>query len=76
MVKKHADDLLRELSSVEYTLSYTHGYCPVRTDDCVLLDYRNAQLNDVKARVVSQTIKCEPGCPVTETSVYSVKLWG
>ena len=76
MVQRHADDLLREMSSVEYELSYTHGYCPVRTDDCVLLDYRNAQINDVKARVVNQTIKCEPGCPVTETAVYSVKLWG
>lgn len=76
MVQRHAEELLRELSSVEYKLTYTHGFCPVRTDDCVLLDYRDAQLNDIKARVISQTISCEPGCPVTETAAYTVKLWG
>lgn len=72
----YAKQLLRDLSSLEYTLSYTHGYCPVRIGDCVRLNYERAGLTDIKAKVVSQTIKCEPGCPVTEKAVFTTKLWG
>ena len=74
-VKNYAKELLKELSSVEYTVSYTHGYCPVRLGDCVRLNYSKAGFTDIKARVISQTIKCEPGCPVTEKAVYTTKLW-
>lgn len=72
----YARRTLRELSTLEYKLTYTHGYCPVRLGDCVRLDYSSAGLVNVKARVVSQSIKCEPGCPVTETAVFTKKLWG
>lgn len=75
-VKEYAEQLLRNLSSIEYTVTYTHGYCPVRPGDCVLLNYTRAGLNNVKAKVISQTIKCEPGCPVTEKAVITSKLWG
>ena len=75
-IKEYAERLLRELSSLEYTISYTHGYCPVRIGDCVRLNYTRAGLYNVKAKVVSQTIKCEPGCPVTEKAVFSKNLWG
>jgi hypothetical protein len=75
-IKEYANQLLRDLSSLEYTVSYTHGYCPVRVGDCVRLNYERAGINNVKAKVISQTIKCVPGCPVTEKAVFTVKLWG
>lgn len=75
-VREYAEQLLRDLSTVEYTIVYTHGYCPVRIGDCVRLDYNRAGLRDVKAKVISQNIKCEPGCPVSETAVFTKKLWG
>ena len=75
-VQEYAEQLLRELSTLEYTISYTHGYCPTRLGDCVRLDYARAGLNNVKAKVIYQSIKCEPGCPVTEKAVFTTKLWG
>lgn len=75
-IKEYANSLLRELSSLEYTISYSHGYCPVRIGDCVRLNYSRAGLTDIKAKVISQSIKCEPGCPVTEKAVFTTKLWG
>ena len=74
-VQDYANQLLRELSVLEYTVSYTHGYCPVRLGDCVRLNYSRAGITDVKAKVVSQSIRCEPGCPVTEKAVFTAKLW-
>lgn len=76
MITEYATQLLRELSALEYTVSYSHGYCPVRIGDCVRLNYKRAGLVGIKARVISQTIKCEPGCPVDEKAVFTVKLWG
>lgn len=72
----YAKDVLKALSTVQYTISYTHAYCPVRLGDCVRLNYTRAGLNGVKAKVISQSIKCEPGCPVTEKAVCTVELWG
>ena len=74
-VDEYAEQLLRDMSSVEYTITYTHGYCPVRVGDCVRLNYTRAGLKNIKAKVISQSIKCEPGCPVTETAVFTNKLW-
>lgn len=74
-IQEYAKRLLKELSTIEYTISYTHGYCPVRIGDCVRLNYVKAGLQDVKAKVISQSIKCEPGCPVTEKAVFTKKLW-
>lgn len=74
-IQEYAEQVLRELSSLEYTVTYTHGYCPVRIGDCVRLNYTRAGITNVKAKVVSQTIKCEPGCPVTEKAVFTTKLW-
>ena len=75
-IQEHAKQLLKELSSLQYTVTYTHGYCPVRLGDCVRLNYNRAGLTNIKAKVISQTIKCEPGCPVTEKAIYTTKLWG
>lgn len=75
-IEEYANKLLRELSSIEYTISYKHGYCPVRLGDCVRLNYSRADLTDIKAKVISQSIECRPGCPVSEKAVFTVKLWG
>lgn len=74
-VDKYAEDLLKEMSACEYTISYTHGYCPVRIGDCVRLNYEKAGLVNVKAKVISQSISCESGCPVSEKAVFTNKLW-
>ncbi len=75
MVDEYAQRLLRELSTVQSTVTYTHGYCPVRIGDCVRLNYERAGMTDIKARVIRQSIKCEQGCPVSETAVFTKKLW-
>lgn len=75
-VELYAKQLLKELSSIEYTVSYTHGYCGTRLGDCVRLNYSRAGINGVKAKIISQSIKCVPGCPVTEKAVFTNKLWG
>lgn len=75
-INDYAKQLLRDMSTLEYSVSYTHGYCPVRLGDCVRLNYERAGLVGVKAKVVSQSIKCEPGCPVSEKAVFTTKLWG
>ena len=71
----YAEKLLKELSSLEYTVTYTHGYCPVRIGDCVRLNYTRSGLKDVKAKVISQTIDCKSDCLVTEKAVFTKKLW-
>lgn len=75
-IKEYAEQLLRELSSLEYTITYSHGYCPVRIGDCVRINYTRAGLTNIKAKVISQSISCRPGCKVTETAVFTNKLWG
>ena len=74
MLKSYGRSILRQMSSVEFELTYTHGYCPVRVGDCVLLNYERAGIKGVKAVVTRQTIKLEPGCPVEETAVYTTSL--
>lgn len=75
-IQEYAKKLLKNLSSVEYTVSYTHGYCPVRVGDCVRLNYTRSGIKDVKAKVISQSISCEPGCPVSEKAIFTRSLWG
>ena len=74
-IEEYATNLLRSLSSIEYTITYTHAYCPVRLGDCVRFNYTRAGLTDIKAKVISQSIKCKPGCEVTEKAVFTTKLW-
>lgn len=75
MIEEYATRLLKEVSTVEYTITYTHGYCGTRLGDCIRLNYSRAGLTGIKAKIISQTIKCEPGCPVTERAVFTTKLW-
>ena len=74
-INDYAERTLRELSCVEYSVSYTHGYCPVRVGDCVRLVYPSVGLNGIKAKVVKQSIKCDTECQVTEKAVYTKNLW-
>lgn len=74
-IQLYAERLLRELSTVEYSITYSHGYCPVRIGDCVRFNYSRAGLKNIKAKVISQSIECKPGCQVTEKAVFSTKLW-
>ncbi len=75
MIDEYAYNLLKTLSDVEYEISYSHGYCPVRVGDCVRLNYTKAKLKDVKAKIISQNIKCEPGCTVSERAIFTKNLW-
>jgi len=72
----YAKKLLRDMSSLEYQITYRHGYCPVNVGDCVLLNYELAGLKNVAAKVTRQVIKCTNGCPVDETAVFTKQLWG
>ena len=72
---RFAEQTLRDMSTLEYTITYAHAYCPVRVGDCVRLNYTRAGLNGVKAKVISQSIKCSPSCSVSETAVFTNKLW-
>ena len=74
-VDEYAEQLLESLSNVELSVSYTHGYCPVKLGDCVMLNYQRAGLTGIKARVVSQTITCESGCSVSEKAVFTQNMW-
>lgn len=74
-IKDYAERTLSELSSIEYTVTYMHGYCPVRLGDCIQLNYTRAGLKNIKGKVISQSIQCIPGCPVTEKAVFTTNLW-
>lgn len=74
-IREYAERLLRALSSIEYTVSYTHAYCPVRVGDCVRLNYEKAGITNIKAKVISQNINCQLGCSVSEKAVFTTKLW-
>lgn len=75
-IKEYAEQLLKNLSSLEYTVTYSHGYCPTRVGDCVRLNYAKAGLTNIKAKVINQSIECQTGCRVTETAIFTNKLWG
>lgn len=74
-IEEYAEQLLSDLSSLEYTVSFSHGYCPVRLGDCVRLNYEDAGIRNVKAKIISQSISCTPGCKVSTKAVYTKKLW-
>lgn len=74
-VDEYAEQLLSSLSSLEYTVNFTHGYYPLRLGDCIRLNYKKAELNNVKARIISQSIKCGTGCTVSTTVTFTKKLW-
>lgn len=70
-----ANSILHQKSTIEYTVSYKHGFCPVHIGDCVEIDYARSKLGSIKAKVMSQSIECVLGCPVSETASYTVNMW-
>lgn len=75
VITDYAENLLDSKSTIACSITYSHGYCPVRVGDAVRLNYEKAGLINVKAQVVSQTIQCETGCIVSETAAYTQNLW-
>lgn len=74
MVDAYAKQQLEERSQLQCTVTYAHGFCPVRMGDCVRLDFDRAQIKGVKAVVTRQHITCEPGCKVEETAKFTFKI--
>lgn len=72
---EYATNLLESLSSVAYTITFSHGYYPVRPGDCIRLNYNRAGLQDIKAQILCQSISCKPGCEVQTTAAFIRKLW-
>ena len=75
LVDEYAIDTLKEASSIDYTISFSHGYYPCRPGDCVRLNYKKAGLQDVKAKIISQSISCKQGTKVKTTAKFTKKLW-
>ena len=74
-IDEYAEQLLSSLSSLEYTINFSHGYYPLRLGDCIRLNYVKAGLNNIKAKIVSQSIKCGTECNVSTTATFTKKLW-
>ncbi len=74
-VTAQAERLLEAASTIQKTISYSHGYCDVKVGDTVLINYERAGVTGIRAKVVSQRISCKPGCQVDEQAVYTKKLW-
>lgn len=74
-IEDYATDILREVNSLSCIVTFTHGYYPVKPGDCVRLDYKKAGLENVKAKIISQSIKCKPGVEVKTTATFIKKLW-
>lgn len=72
----YARNVLKEMSSLEFEVSYKHGYCPVTVGDGVRLNYTRAGISNRAAKVIRQSIKLDSGCQVDETAVYTDSLWG
>lgn len=74
-VEAQAERLLEASSTIKKTIQYSHGFNGVEVGDTVLFNYERAGFTGIKAKVVSQTIQCKPGCQVDEMAVYTKKLW-
>ena len=74
-IKDYVYNLLEQANILQYSVSYTHGYCGTNVGDCVYIDYPSAGLNNEKAYVVSQSIDCKTGCTVSETAIMTKNLY-
>lgn len=74
-IDEYAERVLKERSSIQYSVSFSHGYCPVRLGDCVRLNYTRSGITNVKAKIISQSIDCTPECKVSTKAVFTTKLW-
>lgn len=74
-IQKYAYKVLEQFNTLEYRISYSHGYCGVNIGDAVYINYPEAGLEFAKAIVVSQKIDCKTGCTVEETAVFTKSLF-
>lgn len=70
----YAKAKLRELSCVERSVEYQHGFNQVRVGDSVGIDYTVHGYN-VTAKVISQKITCDTACTVQETAKFTEDMW-
>lgn len=75
MLLNYAYEQLEEASTLQYTVSYSHGYCGVNIGDCVRINYPAAGIINEKAYVINQKISCKTGCTVEETARFTKKLF-
>lgn len=73
---RYAEQTLRNLSTLECSVRYSHGFTPARAGECVQIFYENAGINGVKVLITSQTIECAPGTKVSEVGMYTQHLYG
>ena len=74
-IRNFAYQQLEEASSLQYSISYKHGYCGVNIGDCVRINYPQAGIINEKAYVVTQKIDCKTGCEVEEKALFTKKLF-
>lgn len=75
MLDEYATQLLKNLSSLSHKITYSHAFNTTRIGDCVVLNYARAGVHNVKARIISQSIRCVTGCSIEETAIYTERLW-
>lgn len=76
IIDDYAEKLLREQSTLEYKITYKHGYTRARIGECVRINYVRAGLKNVQVKIISQSFTCDSECAVSETAIYTNKLWG
>lgn len=74
-IQDYAEQQLKTQSTLQYEVTYSHGYYPVTIGDGIEILDAVPGYGNIRATIVSQGIKCEPGCPVTEKAVFTKKLW-
>lgn len=73
-LQAYAENELIKESTVETSVTYSHGYCPVTIGDCIMLSHSRFGIDKLKLKVVSQSISCKTGCVVSETARSTVNL--
>lgn len=76
MVDEYAKRLLKSLSNLECTVSFSHGYCPVDCGDAVIIHYPEAGINWQRAVIKSQSLDCSTGCKVSSKATFNRSLYG
>ena len=74
-IEEYAYSILEKVNTLEYRISYSHGYCGNNVGDCVRINYPSAGIVNEKAYVISQKIDCKTGCMVEETAILTKKLF-
>ncbi len=71
---EYAKKRLEELTKVKFSVTYTHGYFPLKVDEGVELDYSQSGMKYKTALITNQTIECKTGCTVSETAIFEERV--